>query len=586
MGFKAGPGVSIVFFFFMFGCSPQGVPDLGKQRIEEPEPQGKFSFKPKPVVSKVISATEVEFPQFRDIAKDIGINHIFDNGASSQALMVESTGGGCGWLDYDGDGCLDLYLTQGGVPCRTENVPLKTDVLYRQRSGRFQEVSNQCGINDPEFGHGVACGDFDNDGFSDLFVANVGQSRFYRNLGDGTFAEETWRLQGLRDVWSSTPAWGDIDRDGDLDLYVCNYAIYDPCHPVVCLDKSGLPSICHPRNVEPEPDAFFLNSGDGHLVESAQRLGLYGPGNKALGVVIADLNADQWPDIYVANDTTANFLFINDGTGQSFRESALLLGGGVSATGEPQASMGVGFGDFDNNLLPDIVLTHFTGEHYTLYKNHGGQGFQDVTSLTGLREPTLPKLGFGIVMNDFNGDDFMDIYVTNGHIDPRYEEGEGYAMNPQLFSFNGVVWNECPPGSQEFLQKKAVGRSVASGDFDRDGDLDLCVVHHNTPVSILQNESSTLRLLQIRLIGKTSARDAINTLVKIQCEGFVAQQELPGGTSFAASHERVLSFGLGNRKAKVDVNVIWPSGKSEQFVIPEDIRSVVIIEDQSVVSRF
>ena len=182
------------------------------------------------------------------------------------------------------------------------------------------------GIDDAGFGHGVAVGDFDNDGFDDLFVSNAGVSRLFLNLGEGTFQDATGALQGTRRAWSSTSAWGDPDRDGDLDLYVCNYAIYDPCNPVECLDKDGIPSICHPRNVEPEPDMFFRNEGDGRFVECSRELGLFGPGNKALGVVIADLTGDGWPDIYVANDTTANFFFVNDGTGK-FRESAQLLGG-------------------------------------------------------------------------------------------------------------------------------------------------------------------------------------------------------------------------------------------------------------------
>lgn len=577
--------IKLLILLTLFGCSDS---DFDSPKPELPVSDTKtdskpFSFRPKSAISEAAKTREIDFPAFHDVASDLSVNHTFDNGASPKALMMESTGGGCGWFDFDRDGHPDLYLTQGGILCRAEDDPVKLDVLYRQVRGRFVDVAAEAEIDDPEFGHGVACGDFDNDGFIDLFVANAGRSRFFRNLGDGTFVDETWRFSGLRSVWSSSPAWGDIDRDGDLDLYLCNYSIYDPCHPVECLDKHGVPSICHPRNVDPEPDEFFLNIGDGELLECSQQLGLLGPGNKALGVVIADLNADRWPDIYVANDTTANFLFINDGSGKSFRESALLLGGGVSATGEPQASMGVGFGDFDHNMFPDLVLTHFTGEHYTLYKNLGPQGLQDVSSMTGLREPTLPKLGFGTVMSDFNGDGSMDVFFANGHIDPRYEEAEGYAMTPQLFSFNGATWLECPIDSQKFLQQKAVGRGVASGDFDRDGDLDLCVVHHNSPATILRNDTPAGALLQVRLVGTSSNRDAINTLVKISQNGTEAQQELPGGTSFAASHEPVLSFAHPGNAGMISLTISWASGHEEVVTIPEEVHRIWIVEGRGAV---
>lgn len=578
--------VLLSLLLLTLGCSEQKkapAPQPDVQTSQEPKP---FSFRPKsspPTATTTVR--DVEFPVFREMAQELGIQHVFDNGASPKALMVESTGGGCGWCDYDRDGHLDLYLTQGGIPCRNADDPEKLDALFRQTAGRFHDVAENANIVEPDFGHGVACGDFDNDGFVDLFVANAGQSKFFRNLGDGTFIDETWRFSGLKSVWSSTPAWGDIDRDGDIDLYLCNYAIYDPCNPVECLDKHGIPSICHPRNVEPEPDLFFLNNGDGELLECSQQLGLYGPGNKALGVVVADLNADRWPDIYVANDTTANFLFINDGTGQSFRESALLLGGGYSATGEPQASMGVGFGDFDNNLFPDLILTHFTGEHYTLYKNLGPQGLHDVSSLTGLREPTLPKLGFGTIMSDFNGDNAMDIFFANGHIDPRYEEAEGYAMTPQLFSFNGTSWQECSSASQEFLQRKAVGRGVASGDLDADGDLDICVANHNSPVSILRNDASANNLFQVRLIGTTSNRDSVNALVQLRQNETVHQQELPGGTSYAASHEAVLSFPCLQNAQDRSITVVWPSGQEEILAVPQSSRSVLVIEGRGIVEN-
>ncbi len=542
----------------------------------------KFEFRPRPAVPVAeVARREISFPRFTDVAAELGVQHVFDNGASPKALMVESTGGGCGWGDFDRDGRIDVYLTQGGQPCPGPADMFVPDSLYRQSvSGHFTDCFGMSGIDDAGFGHGVAVGDFDNDGFDDLFVSNAGVSRLFLNLGDGTFQDATGALQGARRAWSSTSAWGDPDRDGDLDLYVCNYAIYDPCNPVECLDKDGIPSICHPRNVEPEPDMFFRNEGDGRFVESSKELGLFGPGNKALGVVIADLTGDGWPDIYVANDTTANFFFVNDGTGK-FRESAQLLGGAFSSIGEPQASMGVAFGDYDRNSFPDLLLTHFTGESNTLYQNRGPQGLFDVSHLTGLREPSLPKLGFGTVMSDFNADGGMDLFVTNGHIDPRYAESEGYEMVPQLFSWDGQMWQERPAEPGDFFTRRYVGRAVGTADFDADGDLDMCVVHHNAPAALLRNDSQLGRLVKIRLLGVQSNRNGYNTSVTMAWNNQRLVQELPGGTSYAATHERVLCFAPDNSNETLTIEVRWPSGQVQELSIDPGVNSVVIQEGVS-----
>lgn len=545
-------------------------------------PPKKFEFRPRaaaPITDVV--RRQISFPRFTDVAAELGVQHVFDNGASPKALMVESTGGGCGWGDFDRDGRIDVYLTQGAQPCPSPADMFVPDALYRQGvSGRFTDCFAVSGIEDSGFGHGVAVGDFDNDGFDDLFVSNAGVSRLFLNLGDGTFQDATGALEGARRAWSSTSAWGDPDRDGDLDLYVCNYAIYDPCNPVECLDKDGIPSICHPRNVEAEPDMFFRNEGDGRFVECSKERGLFGPGNKALGVVIADLTGDGWPDIYVANDTTANFFFVNDGTGR-FRESAQLLGGAFSSIGEPQASMGVAFGDYDRNSFPDLLLTHFTGESNTLYQNRGAQGLFDVSHLTGLREPSLPKLGFGTVMSDFNADGGMDLFVTNGHIDPRYAESEGYEMVPQLFSWDGQLWQERPEEPGDFFTRRHVGRAVGTADFDDDGDLDMCVVHHNAPAALLRNDSQSGRLVKIRLLGVQSNRNGYNTSVTMAWNDQRLVQELPGGTSYAATHERVLCFAPDNTSETLTIEVRWPSGQVQKLSLDARVNSVVIQEGVS-----
>lgn len=527
------------------------------------------------------AAATLDFPRFTDVAGEVGIHHVYDNGASPKALMVESTGGGCAWFDYDRDGRIDLFLTQGGVPDAPSLSGNPLDVLYRQGDdGRFVDVAELAQVGDRGYGQGVAAGDVDNDGFDDLFVANVGRSSFYINQGDGTFRLANDWLVGKRDVWSSTVAWGDVDRDGDLDLYVCNYARYDPRHPVPCRDRQGLPTICHPRDIDPEPDEFFLNSGDGRLVEVSRTMGLFGPGNKALGVVIADLTGDKWPDIFVANDTQPNFLFVNE-EGRHFKESAMILGGAFSAAGDAQANMGIAFGDFDRNGWMDLCITHFTGEGHTLYQNLGSQGLHDVTARTGLRQPTMSKLGFGTVMCDFNFDGHLDLFFTNGHIDPRFAESEGYEMTPQLFSFDGQRWQDASTQAGEFFSLKSVGRGVALSDFDRDGDADLCVVHQNSPMALLRNDSVMQHGIRVTMIGRVSNRNGYGAHVCVRYGDQQLCNELAGGTSYAATHERVLFFGLGDWTGPCRVEIHWPSGIMDSLELPDPDHLVTVVEGQN-----
>ncbi len=561
---------------FLAGCDRSKPEELEAESRDFRPPE--FVFQPRKQGSVVTAANVVRFPVFGDVADSVGISHVFNNGASPRAIMIESTGGGSGWFDYDHDGIIDLCLTQGGILCPAPDVIAEADLLLRQRpGGQFVNCFAEAGLSDRGFGHGVAAADFDNDGFDDLFVANAGQNRLFLNNGDGTFRDGTSRMIGDRPVWSSTAAWADPDCDGDLDLYVCNYAIYDACNPVECLDKEGIASICHPRMVESEPDFFFLNEGNGLLRECAAELGLKGPGNKALGVVIADLTADGVPDIYVANDTTANFLFLRQADG-TYTNAAPSLGGAFNATGEPQASMGIGFGDYDGNGLPDLLLTHFSGESNTLYQNRGAQGFVDVSGLTGLREATLPKLGFGTVMEDFNLDGQMDLFVVNGHIDPRYAEAEGYEMKPQLFSFDDVRWQECPEQTNAVLGVPRVGRSVSSADFDSDGDLDLCVVYHNTPTLLLQNQSECGKHLQIRLLGRQASRSALNCRVTVETGGSGIEREIVAGTSYAACHERVLFIALPEDAETATVSVHWCGGETQVFEVSASSVPLLFVE--------
>jgi hypothetical protein len=325
------------------------------------------------------------------------------------------------------------------------------------------------------------------------------------------------------------------------------------------------------------PDECYFNQGDGTFTAEAQARGLFGPDGKGLGVVIADLNNDGLPDVYVANDTTPNFLFVNQGQGR-FIESANILGCAVSGEGQMQASMGVALGDYDQNGWLDLYCTNFTKEGFTLYKNLGPVGFQDVTGLVGLYAPTLTKLGFGTIMADFNQDGHEDLFVTNGHVDDWREKGDAWEMEPLLFSFEGPRFVDCSATAGEFFTHKMIGRGVARGDFDNDGDWDLAVVNQNSPTAILRNDSERGNWLKLRCIATTNRRGLGTRVVLHQGERTLTQ-ELAGGVSYCSAHEAALIFGLGNDSSPVALDVRWPDG-SRQAIPDVPVNRAIILRQE------
>jgi hypothetical protein len=356
-----------------------------------------------------------------------------------------------------------------------------------------------------------------------------------------------------------------VDQDGDLDLYVCNYVKYDPDNPIKCFGADGKPGICHPDEVDPEPDVLFVNLGDGTFQGILAEAGLDAPGSKSLGVAIADFNEDQLADIFVANDTTANHLFINEGK-LKFRETGLQAGVATNGDGLFQASMGVGFGDYNRDGHLDLYLTHFTSDSNTLYRGLGGGMFIDVTQELGLHLPTLRYLAFGTVMADFDCNGREDFFVANGHIDDAFQrQGDAFKMPAQLFTWTGSRFRECTSTGGPYFERKLLGRGVAAGDFDNDGDVDLAVSHQLDDASILRNDCHEGHWLKLKFVGTKSNRNGVGVKVWVTQAGQRMYNQLAGGTSYCAAHEPALFFGLGQSDADVGIEVVWPSGRKSSL---------------------
>lgn len=573
-----GCGLLILFAIFLSGCT--GTTDSEESFVKQnksPASHGSSQTSKNSdsankqlgsLESTTKSPTIKEEPRlrFRDVAMEMGVDFSYQTGAKGEMLFHEPFGGGHGWLDYDLDGRIDLYLVQGGDGTSSSKTGQPNDQLLRNIGSRFHNVTTKVLLEAREYGQGVAIADFDNDGFDDIYVTNLGPNKLFKNQGDGTFEDVSQDCGIECSAWSTSAAWIDVDLDGNLDLYVCNYVKHDPMNAKRCLDAQGKPVVCNPISFEPEPDVFYWNDGQGSFRELTQERGLYGPNNRALGVVSADFDQDGWPDLYVANDASNNFLFRNLENGY-FEEVAIELGCATDRRGVPQASMGLAVNDYDGDGKLDIYSTHFQSESNTLYRNLGASGFIDVTGSEGLHSPTLDKLGFGTVMQDLNQDGLMEIFVANGHIDNSGTNPDE-KMAGQLFTYQNKKWHEVSSVSGDWFQKKFVSRGVTFTDFDLDGRIDLGVTHQSASMSLLRNESAPPSVSWLKLVGTKSNRNGLGSKVTFETSKGQKVYEVTGGGSYCSASWYLVPIPADPQKNTGKINISWPSGTQQQVEIP------------------
>jgi hypothetical protein len=507
---------------------------------------------------------------FTDVTAAAGIQFQHNSGAFGGKFLPETLGSGCAFLDYDNDGWQDILLVNG-MDWPGHKRQKSTLRLYRNdRNGSFTDVTRAAGLELEMYGMGVAVGDYNNDGFPDIFISCVGQSRLFRNNGDGKFTDVT-RAAGLqnRQAFSTSALWFDYDRDGLLDLFVCNYVRWSPEHDVFCSLDGSHKSYCTPEAYRGDTCWLFHNRGDGTFEDVTATSGIFDSSSKSLGVAMFDYDQDGWPDLLVANDTQPNKLYRNLRNGK-FKDVAVEAGLAFSSEGKARAGMGVDTGDLDNSGRPEIAITNFDNEMIGLYRAVSNAAYDDISQSAGIGAPSKNTLGFGCAFLDVNLDGFLDLAVANGHIDETVRNirgNVGYAQPPHLFLNNGrEKFRDVAAEAGGGFEKSRVGRGLAYGDFDRDGDLDLLMTTNNGPAYLFRNDQTAgNRSIRFRLIGTKSNRDAIGALVRIFYNGQSQSRIVRGGSSYLSQSELPVTFGVA-KLDKIDrVSIDWPSGKSEEF---------------------
>jgi thioredoxin-like negative regulator of GroEL len=507
-------------------------------------------------------------PAFIDDAEVSGLRFRFENGATHARQLPETMSGGVGLLDYDGDGWLDVYAVQGG-PFPPDRIrPHTGDRLFRNRGdGTFEDATAASGIADLArgYGHGVAVGDYDNDGRPDLFITRWRAYALYRNQGDGTFrdATEAVGLGGDRD-WPTSAAFADLDGDGDLDLYVCHYLQWDAEHPQICFDdEKKRNSYCAPQRFRHLPDHLFRNDC-GRFVDVTNQTGINDWHGQGLGVVAIDLDEDGRADLFVANDQSANYFFRGRG-GLKFEEAAEISGLAGNANGGFHAGMGVACGDLDGDGRPDLGVTNFYNESMTFYHNLGGGIFTDHTREIGLAVPTRYRLGFGTAFLDVDNDGHLDVAIANGHVDDFRPEIP-YAMPAQLLvGGDGGHLTDVSDRAGPPWRVSRVGRGLAAGDLDNDGRVDLLLLAQDTPLAYFHNRTPAGHALTLRLEGTASNRDAVGARVTVIAGGRRQVAWRFGGGSYQSAPDPRLHFGLGDSDRVEAIEVAWPSGRIDRF---------------------
>ena len=516
--------------------------------------------------------------QFEDVTRQAGIHFHHERAASPEKLYVETMGAGAGWLDYNQDGWMDAFLVNSGPTPLFHPASNPQPALYRNNGdGTFTDVTHASGIrSDGGFFFGVAIADYDNDGYPDIYMTGYRHSVLYHNNGDGTFTDVTAKA-GVGDdgEWATAAGWFDYDRDGKLDLLVTNYVKFDVDHPVSCGDsRPGYRAYCHPDSFHGSSMKLYHNNGDGTFTDVTKKAGLENTDGKSLAVVLADLNGDGWPDIFIANDTQRNFIYLNNGDG-TFRDVSYTSGAGFSEDGKPEAGMSADAADLTNTGKMDLFVSHLDFELNRLYRANGDGTFTDATIPSGIAQTNILNSSFGARFFDFDNDGWRDLLVINGHIldniglyhpDVKYEEPKRLYRNTGGGHFVDASATE-PAG---FLAPR-VGRGLAVGDYNNDGWLDFLVNNNGEDAQLFRNGGASSpaaaknHWLGIRLIGTKSNRDGLGTRIKLTAGDFTSYDQAKGGMSYCSAQDPRIYFGLGPH-GKIDkIELAWPSGAKQEI---------------------
>ncbi len=523
-----------------------------------------------PVVYSIIIAAILtpssaqETVHFKDVTYESGIRFRHFLGRSGKRYILETVGSGCAFFDYDNDGYLDIYFVNGASLPGSRQIEAKNALYRNNGDGTFTDVTETAGVGDKGYGIGCGVGDYDNDGFLDLYVTNFRRNTLYHNDGDGSFSDVTEQAGVECEVWSSSCAFIDYDQDGDLDLYVVNYLDFALRDHKKC--GKGLRLDCGPSEYPGASDRLYRNNGDGTFTDVTKAAGIFNPEGKGLGIACGDYDNDGDMDIHIANDDTRNFLYRNNGNG-TFSDVALLVGVGFSEHGEPEGGMGTSFGDYDNDGYLDLVVTNYQDQINTLYHNDGLGLFSDVSHISRTGPMSYPSVAWGTAFIDYDNDGWSDLFVTNGHLLDNVEKFDKTSTYKQpnflfrnqrdgTFTEVGEVLGMDSDGSMS-------SRGSAFGDYDNDGDVDILISNSDQPPTLLRNEGGNQNnWIGVRLIGTQSNRLAIGARVKITANGEVQTKEITGGSSYASASDFRLLFGIGKASNVERLDISWPTGLS------------------------